>query len=106
MLYDHDSHSPDWRDRAKAVHHFYKHYGTPECFDTLDWSNVRSAPIVIGDRVWIGFGAVVLKGVVIGEGAIVAACSVVTRNVEPYTIVAGNPAREVRRLLPEQISGV
>lgn len=98
MIYDHDSHSLDWQDRSDAVRHFYDHYGEPGCFDTIDWKNVRSAPINIERRVWIGFGTVVLKGVTIGEGAVVAARSVVTRNVEPYTVVAGNPAREVRRL--------
>jgi acetyltransferase-like isoleucine patch superfamily enzyme len=98
MIYDHDSHSMDWRDRAKAVQLFYERYGESDCFDRLDWSNVRSAPIVIHDRVWIGFGATVLKGVTIGEGAIVAARSVVTQDVEPYTVVAGNPARAIRKL--------
>lgn len=101
MIYDHDSHSMDWRDRAAMVQLFYERYGNPDCFDRLDWSNVRSAPIVIQDRVWIGFGATILKGVTIGEGAVVAARSVVTRDVEPYTVVAGNPARTIRKLAIE-----
>ena len=100
-IYDHDSHSMDWRDRAAMVQLFYERYGKPDCFDRLDWSNVRSAPIVIQDRVWIGFGATILKGVTIGEGAVVAARSVVTRDVEPYTVVAGNPARSIRKLAIE-----
>jgi galactoside O-acetyltransferase len=77
---------------------FYERYGHSDCFDLIDWTNVGSAPITIEDRVWIGFGVTILKGVVVGEGAIVASCSVVTRNVEPYTIVAGNPAKVVRQL--------
>lgn len=97
-IYDHNSHSLDWADRAKATRHFYELYGRGKCFETLDWTAVESAPIVIESRVWIGFGAVVLKGVTIGEGAIVGAGSVVASDVEPYTIVAGNPARLVRRL--------
>lgn len=97
-IYDHDSHSMDWRDRAEAVKLFYERYGKPDCFDLLDWTNVRAAPIVIHDRVWIGFGATILKGVTIGEGAIIASRSVVTQNVEPYTIVGGNPARTIRKL--------
>jgi acetyltransferase-like isoleucine patch superfamily enzyme len=97
-IYDHDSHSMHWRDRAIAVKLFYERYGKSDCFDKLDWSNVRSAPIVLHDRVWIGFGATILKGVTIGEGAVVASCSVVTQDVEPYTVVAGNPARAVRKL--------
>lgn len=51
------------------------------------------APVIIGDHVWIGAHAVVLKGVTIGEGAVVAAGAVVTRNVEPMSIVGGVPAR-------------
>jgi acetyltransferase-like isoleucine patch superfamily enzyme len=52
---------------------------------------------VIGNDVWIGRGARVLSGVNIGDGAVVAAYSVVTRDVAPYTIVGGNPAREIRK---------
>jgi|GEM_PF-1550028 len=58
-----------------------------------DWQNVASAPINIEDRVWIGFGSSIMKGVTIGEGAIIAAKSVVTKNVAPFTIVGGNPAK-------------
>ena len=99
-IYDHNSHSFDWRQRRRVVDHFVRNYGRPQCFDELDWSDVRTAPIVIGDRVWIGFGALILKGVTIGEGAVVGANSVVSRDVEPYTVVAGNPAVVLRRLEP------
>lgn len=50
--------------------------------------------IIVGDDVWIGYGSVVLSGVTIGRGAIVAAGSVVTKNVGAYAIVAGNPAQQ------------
>lgn len=50
------------------------------------------APVVIRDHVWIGVGAIILKGVTIGEGAVVAAGAVVTRDVPPHCMVAGNPA--------------
>jgi len=99
-IYDHNSHSLDWRQRGRVVDHFYRTYGSQACFDELDWSDVRSAPIVIHDRVWIGFDAVILKGVTIGEGAVVGARSVVSRDVEPYTVVAGNPAVALRRIYP------
>jgi acetyltransferase-like isoleucine patch superfamily enzyme len=55
----------------------------------------RGGPVTIGDRAWIGYRAMVLPGVTIGEGAVVAAGAVVTRDVAPYTIVAGNPAVEI-----------
>ena len=53
--------------------------------------------VVIGNDVWIGRGARVLSGVSIGDGAVIAGYSVVTKDVRPYAIVGGNPAREIRR---------
>lgn len=58
--------------------------------------------IVIGNDVWIGTGAILLDGVRIGDGAIVAAGAVVTKDVPPYTIVGGVPAREIRRRFSEE----
>ncbi len=55
----------------------------------------RGGDVLIGDRVWIGYRALVLPGVTIGEGAVVGAGSVVTKDVDPYSIVAGNPARKL-----------
>jgi acetyltransferase-like isoleucine patch superfamily enzyme len=60
--------------------------------------SIRAAPVVIGDDAWIGFNSTVLKGVTIGPGAIVAAGSVVTGDVPPWSVVAGNPATVVRSL--------
>ncbi len=57
---------------------------------------VVTAPIVIGDHVWIGMNVIVLKGVTIGEGAIVAAGSVVNKDVPPHCLVAGVPAKVVK----------
>lgn len=59
---------------------------------------VRLDRVTVGDDAWIGTGAILLPGVEVGEGAIVAAGAVVTRSVEPYTVVAGAPARVIRRL--------
>lgn len=56
----------------------------------------RQGKIVIGDNVWIGLNSIVLKNVTIGDGAIVAAGSVVTKDVAPATLVGGNPARLIR----------
>ena len=57
---------------------------------------LTSAPITVGDRAWVAARAIVLPGITIGAGAVVAAGSVVTRNVVPGCTVAGNPARVVR----------
>lgn len=57
-------------------------------------------PVRIGDAVWIPFDCVILPGVTIGDGAVVGARSVVAEDVEPWTVVAGNPARVVKRLDP------
>jgi acetyltransferase-like isoleucine patch superfamily enzyme len=53
--------------------------------------------VVIGNDVWIGTNATILSGVTVGDGAAVAACSVVTKDVPPYTVVGGNPARPLRQ---------
>lgn len=63
-------------------------------------SNSRG-PIVIGDDVWIGCHAIVLSGVTVGPGAVIAAGSVVTRDVPPHTLVGGNPARVLREITAE-----
>jgi virginiamycin A acetyltransferase len=59
-------------------------------------------PIVVGNDVWIGRDSVVLSGVTIGDGAVVAAGAIVTRDVLPYVIVAGNPARLIRHRFDDQ----
>jgi acetyltransferase-like isoleucine patch superfamily enzyme len=64
----------------------------------LPGSMLVTRPVSIGDRVWIGSRAIVLKGVTIGTGAVVAAGSVVTKDVPPHTVVAGVPARVMREL--------
>lgn len=59
---------------------------------------MRALPIVIHDNVWIASNVVILPGVTIGEGAIVGAGSVVTKDVAPMTVVAGNPAKPIRKI--------
>ena len=63
------------------------------------WDN--KGDIVIGSDVWIGYEAVILAGVTIGDGAIIGARAVVTRDVPPYTIVGGVPAKPIRRRFPQ-----
>ncbi len=66
------------------------------------WDN--KGDIVIGHDVWIGYEAVIMGGVTIGNGAIIGARAVVTKDVEPYSIVGGSPAKEIRkRFTPEVI---
>ena len=57
---------------------------------------MKTAPVKIGDNVWIGMGAVILKGVTIGDNSVVAAGAIVTKSIPANTIVAGNPAEVVK----------
>ncbi len=66
------------------------------------WKYAESKPIAIEDNVWIGRDSRILKGVTIGKGSIVALGSIVTKDVPPYTVVAGNPAKIVKHLTPPQ----
>ena len=58
---------------------------------------------VIGNDVWIGYEAVIMPGVKIGDGAIIASKSVIIKNVAPYTIVGGNPAKEIRKRFADEV---
>lgn len=89
-IVDHDSHALAFEDRSSDVLDWSKGH--------KDWSKVAVRPVVIGDKAWIGFGVKILKGVTIGEGAVIAAGSVVTRDVPPRHVVGGNPARIIREL--------
>lgn len=91
-IVDHDSHSIDWEQRRNDVRDWKK--------SQKNWKHVAHAPVVVGDKAWIGFNVSILKGVTIGEGAVVGACSVVTHDIPPYAVAAGNPARVVRELSP------
>ncbi|GGE55706.1 transferase family hexapeptide repeat protein [Pedobacter psychrotolerans] len=96
-IYDHDSHSLDYRERQNDITDQLLDYKAGRSFITnKNWSVVNSKPIIICDHVWIGMNCLILKGVTIGEGAIVGAGSVVTKDVEPWTIVGGNPAKKIK----------
>lgn len=68
----------------------------------FDWR--RSHRVRVGHDVWIGHGAVILPGRNVGTGAVIAAGAIVTRDVAPYTIVGGNPARPIRRRFDESVA--
>ncbi len=84
-------------------------YPFPIFFDEwdLDVEDITSAwdrkgDIIIGNDVWIGYEAVIMSGVTIGDGAIIGARSVVTKDIPTYTIVGGVPARQIRRRFSEE----
>ncbi|HWX61749.1 DapH/DapD/GlmU-related protein [Bradyrhizobium sp.] len=64
----------------------------------------RAAKVTIGNDCWIGHGAIILPSVIVGDGAVIAAGAVVSRNVPPYTIVGGVPARPIRRRFPDAVA--
>ena len=98
-IYDHNSHSLDYRFRKDDIERQREDfYANRNFIFSKDWSTVKSAPVKICNKVWIGFNAIILKGVTIGEGAIVAAGAVVTKDVPAWTVVAGNPATIVKKI--------
>ena len=58
---------------------------------------------IIGNDVWLGYNALIMPGINIGDGAIIATNAVVTKNVEPYTIVGGNPAKLIRKRFSDEV---
>ena len=79
---------------------FYEEWGLKRENVTNAWDNKGN--IVVGNDVWIGYEAVILAGVTIGDGAIIGTRAVVTKDVPPYTIVGGVPAKPIRRRFPEE----
>jgi galactoside O-acetyltransferase len=101
-IYDHNSHSLNWENRCEDIDAYLQSFRNCDrlknTYVSKNWEMVKSAPIKICDKVWIGFNSIILKGVTIGEGAIVGAGSVVTKDVPAWTVVAGNPARVVKEI--------
>ena len=98
-IYDHDSHSLDYKERRKDISDELDDIRNGRNFIAhKNWDVVNSKPITICNDAWIGMNCIILKGVTIGEGAIVGAGSVVTKDVPAWTVVAGNPAKVVKTL--------
>lgn len=94
-IFDSDTHPLNARERHRQYLEIITR-GHPSEID------LREEPVTIEDDVWIGSHVVVLKGVTIGRAAVIGAGSVVTEDVPPYSVVAGNPARVVRELSPDE----
>ena len=93
--------------RATQAHFTYRASayfpGESDDHEFFEWR--RSHHIQIGHDVWIGHGAIILPGRNVGTGAVIAAGAIVTKDVPAYTIVAGNPARPIKRRFSEDIAG-
>ena len=85
---------------AKLRHLHFRNIAFSGHPDSID---LGEKPVHICDDVWVAAGVTILRGVTVGAGAIVGAGSVVTQDVPPWTMVAGNPAKIIRRLNPEQM---
>ncbi|WP_447979447.1 acyltransferase [Candidatus Nitrospira bockiana] len=87
MIADNDMHPVNWRLRRQGA--------------IVDKADVK--PVHIGNDVWVGAGCFILKGVRIGDGAVIGAGSVVVKDIPPYSIAAGSPARVVKKLSESQM---
>lgn len=95
LFMDSDNHSLNVQKRVRDLSEVRS--------NTYDWSLIDSRPIRVCRGAWIGARSIILKGVTIGTGSVVGAGSVVTRDVPPWSIVGGNPARLIRQLTAEEI---
>ena len=91
LVMDSDNHSIHYSDRKKDLADWKNDFNH-------DWSTTNTKNVILRKGCWIGAKCIILKGVEVGEGAVVAAGSVVTKNVEPYTVYAGNPAKFIKKI--------
>ena len=96
-IFDNDTHPIDYLERREdAENIIFKAM-------RVHFPSLKTRQVTINNDAWIGCNSIILKGVTIGEGAIVAAGSVVTQDVMPWTVVAGNPAKVVKKIKDENL---
>jgi len=92
---------------AGRYDHNYQQIGKPTRLASqirdadYNWKGIDSK-IIIEDDVWVGYGAIIMSGVKIGKGSIIAAGSVITKDIEPYCILGGNPAKFIKKRFTEE----
>ena len=96
------NHRTDWSTTFPFGHIFHKEF--PSGIINGGGHPSTKGHVIIENDVWIGEGCSIMSGVRIGSGSVIAAKSVVTKNVEPYSIVGGNPARHIKNRFPQHIS--
>lgn len=92
-IIDTNSHSLKSEERKNDVSDWKKGW------QYKDWSVVESGRVLVEKKSWIGFNSILMKGITVGEGTIIAAGSVVTKSTEPYSVVGGNPATFIKKTL-------
>jgi galactoside O-acetyltransferase len=90
VFFDHNSHSLNYKFRRQDLPNRLKSF--------KDWSDVKSDNIIIEDDVWIGANSIILKGLTLGKGSIIAAGSVVTKSTKPFHVYGGNPAKIIKKI--------
>lgn len=90
LFFDHNSHSLDYKVRSRDLENRFN--------NIKEWDNIGVNKIIIQDDVWIGANSIILKGVILKQGTVIAAGSVVTKNTEPFSLYGGNPAKFIKKL--------
>ena len=103
FITDYDAHSLNFEERQNEIiyshNRLFPRFSRKKVYSESEFKIFFSSrPVIIEDNVWIGYNAVILKGVRVGKGSVVGARAVVTKDVPPYSIVAGNPAKVVKQI--------
>jgi acetyltransferase-like isoleucine patch superfamily enzyme len=97
-----ENHRSDWVTTYPFLSRSHDWPEAKHLINRKDFQLLSKGDVVIGNDVWIGYRAIILSGVTIGDGAVIGAGAVVTKDVEPYAIVAGNPARLIRKRFDDE----